>query len=382
MSLLADLLSRTKTGSSRDGAETSTPLNVPPTLSKAHGIPSKVRWFSNRYVVIGVVCAVFIGIGVFVALKSRQVSSLAKKTVPVPAKPAPPLATAKVEPIAPVPPLVPLAPPVAPKPAAPPSTAKIKLEEPPAPVAPQKKPRVHTVKRTRHPVPKPVAKAAAEPKSDEQVPAQQLEKPQKKPQQTRQKSTASPRMDTAARDSFLYAARSAEQTADWKSALASYRRAQELDPGDYKIMSNLSAVLNNLGMFDESVREAERALAKKQDYVPALINAAIGYSSRGNTQKALRLFSYASVLDPGNRNLVINLGILYERSGSLDDALATYRPLAGSGDVLVLQGLSRVYERKGNKPEAMRVYRQIMALPNASEKLRKEVKGKLTRLEE
>jgi hypothetical protein len=73
---------------------------------------------------------------------------------------------------------------------------------------------------------------------------------------------------------------------------------------------------------------------------------------------------------------------MHERSGNLDDALATYRPLAGSGDPLVLMGIGRVHERKGNKGEAIRNYRQIMALSNASPALKKEAKGRIARLEE
>jgi hypothetical protein len=44
--------------------------------------------------------------------------------------------------------------------------------------------------------------------------------------------------------------------------------------------------------------------------------------------------------------------------------------------------MGRVYERKGNKSEAIRIYRQIMALSNASPAIKKEAKGKITRLEE
>ena len=113
-----------------------------------------------------------------------------------------------------------------------------------------------------------------------------------------------------------------------------------------------------------------------------MINVAIAYSSKGNSQEALRLFSEATIADPGNRSLVINLGILQERTGKLDDALRTYRPLADDGDPLALQGLGRVYERKGNRSEAVRAYRQIIALPNANPALKKEVKGQLVRLEE
>ena len=389
MSLLADLLSRKKPGSpSPDGTKTSSPLNVPPTLTKARGgIPAKVRKLNNRYVIVGVVCFVFIVLGAFLASKSGMLRSVAQKKLPLPPQTVqqPPPAPFKAASSGSAPPQAVSTPPqtaLAPQPAEQ-VKARISLEEPPAhvPVLQKKKIRPHKGKKVRSAPPKAAVKA--KPTPGEASPAEKVERPQQQASVKPGQKVAAPRkIDTAARDSLLYAARSAEQASDWKTALSSYRRAQEIDPDDYKMLSNMAAVLNNLGMFDEAVLEAEKALAKKPDYVPALINAAIGYSSRGNTQKALRHFTHASAIEPGNRSLIINLGILHERSGNFDDALATYRPLAGSGDPLALMGIGRSYERKGNKGESIRVYRQIMALPNASLAMKKEAKGKIVRLEE
>jgi Flp pilus assembly protein TadD len=383
MSLLADLLSKNKAGSSHGVNETPSQLNVPPTLSKALGNQVQVRKFDKRYIIVSVALAMFIALGWFVMLKTGALKASAKKNVTPPPQAVQAPVQPKAELTTPAPPQATVTPPpAAAQPAEQVKTARISLEEPPAP-APAKHLKPH---KALHAQPAPrqsVSKVTAAPKPPAQLPAQQVERPT--PQavaQPRQKPGAPLKIDTAARDSYLYAARSAEQISDWKSALASYRKALEIDPGDYKIMSNVAAALNNLGMFDDGVQEAERALEKKPDYVPALINAAIGHSSKGNTQKALRLFTYANVLDPSNRSLIINLGILHERSGNLDDALATYRPLANSCDSMVLQGLGRVYERKGNKAEAIRVYRQLMALPNINPAIKKETKRKLARLEE
>jgi hypothetical protein len=363
MSLLADLLSKTKSGSAPGTPEKPPHLDVPPTLSKARGIPAKVRTLKNRYVILSVICVAFIALGGFVAVKFGMLGSSATKKVPPPQIVQKPLQQPPVQR-----PVSTAKPPVATA-----VVAKITLGEPVAAEPHKKKAVPHKVKSPKCP---PVA--AIVPKA---VAARPVKKVEPLPAHPGQK--AAPRkIDTAARDSYLYAARSAEQTGDWKGALASYRKAQEIDPDDYKIMSNVAAALNNLGMFDDGAQEAERALGKKPDYVPALINAAIGYSSSGNAPKALRHFTFARALDPGNRSLVINLGILQERTGKLDDAQATYRQLASTGDPLALQGMGRVYERKGFKNEAARIYRQIMALPAASATLKKEAKGKLSRIEE
>jgi Tfp pilus assembly protein PilF len=380
MSLLADLLSKNKTGSSPDGKEAPSPLNVPPTLSKAHGIPSQVRKIKNRYVIIALVLLAFVAIGVFVSAKFGTPG----KTAPKPTKTLQQPTSAKVVLTGEATQQGVVAPPSAPQPVEQVNKARITLGEPseptptPSPEPRKKKVRPLKAKSPKCPAcPPPQAAVAAKP-----VAARLPQKNDLAPAQARQKLAAPLKIDTATRDSLLYAARSAEQISDWKSALASYRKAQAIDPENFKIMSNVAAVLNNLGLFDDGAQEAERALAKKPDYVPALINAAIGNSSKGDSQKALRYFTYASALDPGNRSLVINLGILQERTGKLDDAQATYRQLANAGDPQALQGMGRVYERKGNRSEAIRTYRQLMALPGVSPALRKEAKGKLVGLEE
>lgn len=348
MSLLADLLSKSKKGSSGDAKKSPSTLNVPPTLSKARGFNAKVPKLNSRYTILSGVVVLFIAVGVFVIVKSGMLKSAVQQNLPLPPQPV-----AQIPPLLKAVPFTPLS-----------SQARISLEEPPAP-EPEKKiqrpPKLRSSRRV----------------------TQRIERPRQQPApMPAEKTVAPPKIDTAAKDSYLYAARSAEQKSDWKSALTSYRKAQEVDPGDYKLMSNVAAVLNNLGLFDEGVLEAERALAKKKDYVPALINAAIGYSSKGNTQKALRYFTYASALDPSNRSLVINMGILHERAGNLDDALATYSRLADDGDPLALHGMARVYERKGNKSEAVRAYRRIIAQPNVTPALKQEVKRTLARMEE
>jgi Flp pilus assembly protein TadD len=351
MSLLADLLAKYRTGSSTDNGEKTPRFGIPPTLFRSRAVQATGRRFDRRYLLITAICLSLVTLGYFVVAK------LVVKNQPV----------KTVSPAAPVQPRITLTPPVVPIPADTGNKARISLVETPAVASPEKKKQRHVAAHTSPP-------RTAQIPPQQAAPTHQQKTPPKTP-------SVSP-VDIAARDSNLYAARAAELAGDWRTALASYRKAQKYDPENYVIMNNAAAALNNLGMFTDSIQEAERALVKKPDYAPALINAAIGYSSTGNSQKAVRLFTSASVFDPGNRNLVINLGILHERNGDLDAALATYRKLADDGDPLALQGMERIYELKGKRLEAARACRQIMALPGASPGLKKEAKQRLLKLDE
>jgi Tfp pilus assembly protein PilF len=372
MSLLADLLAKYRAGSSADSGEKTPRFGIPPTLFRTRAVQAKGRRFDRRYLLITAICLSFVTLGYFVVAKLVVRNQPVKTVSPAsPAAPLPPKPVHEPVAVAPVQPRITLTPPVVPIPADTGNKAGTSLVETPAVASSEKKKQRHVAAHTSLP-------RTAQIPAQQAAPAHQQKATQAIPPKT---PSAAP-VDMAARDSYLYAARAAELAGDWRTALASYRKAQKIDPENYVIMNNTAAALNNLGMFTDSIQEAERALVKKPDYAPALINAAIGYSSTGNSQKAVRLFTSASVFDPGNRNLVINLGILHERNGDLDAALATYRKLADDGDPLALQGIERIYELKGKRLEAARACRQIMALPGASPGLKKEAKRRLLKLDE
>lgn len=359
MSLLADLLSKKSAG------ESAGMKDIPPTLSRAHGFPAKDQNIKNRYVVISAISVATIAIGLVAVTQYDWLTRLVTGTSSVvPQTPKPPA------PVVPLPAPVPIAPePAAPQTVAVPSVEQKDEPEETVAATPTRKKTAAAKKPTRH---KPYIRYnPADGLAIKAVPVAIAPDP-----------GSSGRADTAKRDALLYAARSAELVSDWRSALASYRKALKIDPDNFKIRNNVAAALNNLGMFNEGAEEAKLALEEKPDYVPAMINAAIAYSSTGNSLEALRLFSKASSADPTNRTLAINLGILQERTGKLEEATMTYRQMAESGDPLALHGMARIHERKGNRIEAVRAYRQILTLPNAGSTLKKEAKDKLMRLEE
>ena len=353
MSILADLLSKRHIDESTSGKA------IPPTLARVQIAATKKLNLKRRYITVAVAAVVIIGIGVAMSLRLGRVPAVpeqvARSLLP------PPVVTAVMPQqnvVAPSPLQTPLQQSVL-------TTLPTQAGDNPAQL-------------TLDPVPKPHKQAAV---VQEQRPSMPAAKKYGSKPGSPLTSPALAGPDSAAKDALLYAARSAEQSGEWRLALADYRRALEIDPGNYKIMNNSAAALNNLGMFDEGAQEARRALDKKPDYVPAMINYAIACSSRGNNQDALRYFTAAHTADPANRNLAVNLGILQERMAKLDEAQATYLKLAEAGDALALMGLGRVYERKGNRGEAIGSYRRILSLKDATPAMKKAARERLVRLE-
>lgn len=393
MSLLADLLSKTK------NTEPSSDKDVPPTLVRAQEAGAASPKLRRRFIIMSIIAVTAIVIGIFLPSQLKRLSPLlpagtaviATQPMKVPLPPRTSPANAPEQIVEETQKLLVAAQQI--KTAAPaegkPATEEVAAK---TPVPPQAAPIKSAAPAIESKKPTPVAAAsrktpsspAAQPRRPQPKAAAIQEKvvsPQPASAATKNVVAAPAKVDTNARGALLYAARSSEQSGDWRSALASYRAALDLDPENYRIMSNSAAAYNKLKMYSDGEREARRALARKPDFVPALINAAIACSSQGNNKDALKFFSSATAAEPGNRSLAINLAIMQERTGNLDEALATYRRIAASGDPQALFGMGRIHEQQGNKSEAIAAYKQVMQ-QKADPLLIREVKGRLSRLEE
>lgn len=393
MSLLADLLSKTKNREPSGGKE------IPPTLLRAQETGSTSSKLKRRFVIMSVVALAAIVAGIFLPSQLKRLSILLPSKTAVTASqpnkaPLPPrvspasapeqvmeeaqkllTATQQINTAAPVDTNKQGAEPAAAQVPAPGQNTPVKSVAPDtdsrkrsSDSAASKKTKTSKAlpKRTQQKAPVTQAKAVSPPAASA----------------AKSSGAASVKVDTNARGALLYAARSAEQSGDWRGALASYRAALDIDPENYRIMSNSAAAYNKLGMYADAEREARRALARKPDFVPALINAAIACSSQGYNNDALRFFTAAAAAEPGNRSLAINLGIMQERTGNLDEALATYRKAAATGDPQALSGMGRINEQKGNKSEAIAAYKAIISQKDINPSFKREIKERLLRLEE
>lgn len=329
MSVLADLLSKTKKADPLDGK------GVPPTLVRAQkdgAAPSRQK---KRFVIMSLLAVVSILVGLFLPTQIKRLSLLLNvKTavtmpqpvkMPLPSRTSPSNAPEQI--VEEAQKAAAAAQAIGNQAA---GTAPAGVAEPARNPAPTNPP-ITSVASSNAPKQQPSARKAGPRPVAAAIPRNRTVQHQEKllsaaPAPAVKKGEETPgKADTDARGALLYAARSSEQAGDWRGALASYRSALEIDPDNYRIMSNSAAAYNKLGMYADGEREARRALARKHDYIPALVNAAIACSSQGNDKDALKFFSAASAADPGNKSLLLNLGVMQERAGNLDKALESYR---------------------------------------------------------
>ena len=187
--------------------------------------------------------------------------------------------------------------------------------------------------------------------------------------------------DRASIDAYLFAGRSAEERRDYVAALKEYKKANEADPGNYRIYNNLASTSLSLDMNSEALSYANRALVIKPDYTSALINGGIAQIRLGNEAAAKGLFSRAVAVDPLSRPAIYNLALLQERSGSLDEAVISYKKLRDMGEGVGYLGLGGIFESRGQKQDALRVYRDLLAMPDTGQKARDTAKSRISALE-
>jgi tetratricopeptide (TPR) repeat protein len=193
-------------------------------------------------------------------------------------------------------------------------------------------------------------------------------------------TTKSSSVDRENKDIYLYTARTYESRNDYNLALSNYKKALELDPRNYIIMNNISAVLIRLGLYEEAMWYAKSALNVKANYVPSLINTGIAYLSLKNFTEGEAYLSKALTMEPSNRAALFNLGILYEKQKEYDKAYNYYIKIYGIGDLEGHLGVARILERQGRNLEAARFYREILSIDNADPSIKRFANEKLTQL--
>jgi len=176
--------------------------------------------------------------------------------------------------------------------------------------------------------------------------------------------------DRATLDAYLFAARSAEARRDYSQAMQQYRKALEVDPQNYRVLNNIASTSLTLGMYQDALGFASRALQLKGDYVSALVNAGIAHGKLGNESGARAMLGRAVLVDPANRSALYNLALSQERSAAWDESLNSYRRLADTGDAQGVLGMARVKERRGDRFDALRLYREVTSHPDAGQRLK------------
>jgi predicted TPR repeat methyltransferase len=123
------------------------------------------------------------------------------------------------------------------------------------------------------------------------------------------------------------------QTESYDAAGEAYGRALAIDPGLVQVRQDIGVVRIRQRRYDEAVIELRRAAAGFADDPRLFANLAVALFQSGAVQEATEAYERARALDPtlaGAREYSAFVAFIAGvRSGGVDDALATYRAVAG-----------------------------------------------------
>ena len=117
-------------------------------------------------------------------------------------------------------------------------------------------------------------------------------------------------------------------TLDSRDAQRLFDRELEASPDNPLPHFGLGIVYMEEGRYDEAIRELEKALQGKPDFIPILRTLGEAYQMNGQDQKALKVLNRALELHHRDVATLYLLGITYENLGKTDKALPIFRRLS------------------------------------------------------
>jgi len=112
---------------------------------------------------------------------------------------------------------------------------------------------------------------------------------------------------------------------DFRGALASFKQALRLMPGNGYLQNNLGAAYQRLGMVDEAIANYRLGLEQWPKKMELRNNLAAALMAKGRFGEAIAEYKVAQKLDPKSAMAHLNLGIAYHRLGRLEEAAGEYR---------------------------------------------------------
>ena len=147
-------------------------------------------------------------------------------------------------------------------------------------------------------------------------------------------------------------------------AIASFRRALEIQPDYAEAHNNLGTELNGLGRVDEAIVQYRKAVEIKPDYADAHNNLGNRLDDRGQSDEAIAHYRRALEIQPENAVIHFNLGLALAKRGLNVEAVAQFRQTLeyqpGRADAHYNLGLA--LEKSGRVDQAIVQFRKTLEI--------------------
>ncbi|UCD83828.1 MAG: tetratricopeptide repeat protein [Deltaproteobacteria bacterium] len=111
----------------------------------------------------------------------------------------------------------------------------------------------------------------------------------------------------------------------YDEALKEYRETLRINPNQFQALNDLGGILLRRGQYDEAIVYFQRSLAAKPDYLLAMGNLAKAYEGKSNIKQAVKEAERMMQAAPTNYEIHNFLGTYYAKAGKLDEAIAEFK---------------------------------------------------------
>ncbi|MBP5973990.1 tetratricopeptide repeat protein, partial [Brasilonema sp. CT11] len=150
-------------------------------------------------------------------------------------------------------------------------------------------------------------------------------------------------------------------------AIASYRKALQIDPNYATAHNNLGYALKNQGKLDEAIASYRQALQIDPNYAAAHNNLGNALSDQGKLEDAIASYRKALQIDPNYATAHNNLANALYDQGKLEEAIASYRKALqiDPNYAIAHNNLGNALSDQGKLEDAIASYRKALQIdPN------------------
>ncbi len=133
-----------------------------------------------------------------------------------------------------------------------------------------------------------------------------------------------------------------------KDAIAAYKRADDMEPGDLQTVDALAQALLNNDQLDDALKQYKELAEANPDDAEPLIHIAEIERRQGKYEDALTVVRKARKMDPNSLEAGFNEGLLLDILDRLDEAIQTYQEMVDSPQVSHANG-AYTEEEKNNR---------------------------------
>jgi len=133
-----------------------------------------------------------------------------------------------------------------------------------------------------------------------------------------------------------------------KDAIAAYKRAEDMEPGDLQTVDALAQALLNNDQLDDALKQYKDLAEASPDDAEPLIHIAEIERRQGKYEDALTVVRKARKMDPNSLEAGFNEGLLLDILDRLDEAIQVYQEMVDSPQVSHANG-AYTEEEKNNR---------------------------------